>query len=484
MAKGKSSNPVDSFRKAQRAKELKKNKENRAKARETTTLKKDTSGLETEIHELENIGEDKLNSTQKERLKELRAEVARIRKVKQDYVQAHPEQSHLVRGLEPRGRRPEGTTASSAGSQTAPAVRAVFGKNGLPLHPERSIYYDPVLNPYGMPPPGMPYAERALLPHEIEQDNEREVSQGDVLDEDLTMDSADSGSDDEEDDDIILPAGPPPSGTKQQTSDSDSDSEDSDDDIPMPAGPPPAKSAPLPKGPPPVGPPIPMATSYGAAFPPFPPNAPSYAHTYVPPPPPGFPTTFSTYPPPFAQSTPYPQQVVGREPKPRDRQLAEAARAVQDPLSNVPHVTYQAHQAQRHQLPAPPLAGVGPSASLQHGLPPKPGGTSQTTVSATISAAPELRDLKKEATAFMPASMRRATKKGPNTKAGLGLQINAAPNEDGDQSVPSAEPRKDLMSVLGSQLGVTDKPTSRSNTKAGQGKDDYEKFLDEVGSLL
>ncbi|CAE6414360.1 unnamed protein product, partial [Rhizoctonia solani] len=278
MAKGKSSNPADSFRKAQRAKELKKegmfytNKENRAKARETTTLKKDTSALETEIHELEDIGEGKLSSTQKERLKELRAEVARIRKVKQDYVKAHPEQSHLVRGLEPRARRPEGATTPSTGSQATPAVRTLFGKNGLPLHPERSIYYDPVLNPYGMPPPGMPYAERALLPHEIEQDNEQEVSQGDVLDEDSTMDSVSSGSDDEEsdDDDIILPAGPPPTGTKQQTSDSESDPEDSDDDIPMPAGPPPPKSAPLPKGPPPVGPPFPP----GAMFPPFPPNAP------------------------------------------------------------------------------------------------------------------------------------------------------------------------------------------------------------------
>ncbi|CCO29852.1 hypothetical protein BN14_03873 [Rhizoctonia solani AG-1 IB] len=72
------------------------NKENRAKARETATLKKDTGGLETEIHELEEAGEDKLSSAQKERLKELRSEVTRIRKVKQDYVKAHPDQSHLV----------------------------------------------------------------------------------------------------------------------------------------------------------------------------------------------------------------------------------------------------------------------------------------------------------------------------------------------------------------------------------------------------
>jgi len=38
--------------------------------------------------------------------------------------------------------------------------RKVFDKNGLPRHPERSIYYDPVMNPYGVAPPGMPYMER------------------------------------------------------------------------------------------------------------------------------------------------------------------------------------------------------------------------------------------------------------------------------------------------------------------------------------
>ncbi|CUA67462.1 hypothetical protein RSOLAG22IIIB_03111 [Rhizoctonia solani] len=467
MAKGKSSNPADAFRKAQRAKELKK------------------EALETEIHDLEDIGEEKLSSAQKERLKEIRAEVARIRKIKQDYVKAHPEQGHLVRGLEPRGRRLQDAVAPSEGSsQTTPAVRSIFGKNGLPLHPERSIYYDPVLNPYGMPPPGMPYAERALLPHEIEQDNAQELSHNEALDEDSTMDSAESGSEEEsEDDDIILPAGPPPSGT-HQASDSDSDSDGSDDDIPMPAGPPPPKSAPLPKGPPPVGLPFPPAAPYGAAFPPFPPSAPPYAqaHPYAPPPP-GFPaTTNPAYPPPFAQPLSYPQQMIGREPKPRDRQFAEAVRVVQDPLSSVPHVTYQAHQAQRHQLPTPPSTGAIPSAPSQHGLPSKPGGAPRTTASATISAEPELRDLKKEATAFVPTSMRRATKKGPQTNPTSGLQINAAPNEDGDHSGPSAEPRHDLMSVLGSQLGVTDKPASGS--KAGQGKDDYEKFLAEVGSFL
>lgn len=81
--------------------------------------------------------------------------------------------------------------------------------------------------------------------------------------------------------------------------------------------------------------------------------------------------------------------------------------------------------------------------------------------------------------------MRRAAKKSTNASRASDLHINAAPNEAGDDHAqPSAEPRKDLMSVLGSQLGVTDKSSAVSNNKAGQGKDDYEKFLDEVGSFL
>ena len=39
----------------------------------------------------------------------------------------------------------------------------VMGKNGKPRYPERSIYYDKVFNPYGVPPPGMPYKERREL---------------------------------------------------------------------------------------------------------------------------------------------------------------------------------------------------------------------------------------------------------------------------------------------------------------------------------
>jgi len=36
----------------------------------------------------------------------------------------------------------------------------LYDKNGRLKHPERSIYFDPVFNPFGAPPPGMPYREK------------------------------------------------------------------------------------------------------------------------------------------------------------------------------------------------------------------------------------------------------------------------------------------------------------------------------------
>lgn len=39
----------------------------------------------------------------------------------------------------------------------------LYGRDGKLKHPERSIYYDPVFNPFGAPPPGMPYRERREL---------------------------------------------------------------------------------------------------------------------------------------------------------------------------------------------------------------------------------------------------------------------------------------------------------------------------------
>lgn len=69
--------------------------------------------------------------------------------LKQD-VEKHPEHRKFV--------FPERATTNSASSSHDPP--GLFTKDGKLKNPERSIYYDPVFNPYGAPPPGMPYRER------------------------------------------------------------------------------------------------------------------------------------------------------------------------------------------------------------------------------------------------------------------------------------------------------------------------------------
>ncbi len=104
--------------------------------------------LEEAIQELERDRSDPA------KLAELKAELERVNKKKAEYVAEHPEARRLV-----YRRRKEGEPEPELPTKKA---RNLFNKNGLPRHPERSIYYDPVMNPYGVAPPGMPYVERRL----------------------------------------------------------------------------------------------------------------------------------------------------------------------------------------------------------------------------------------------------------------------------------------------------------------------------------
>lgn len=103
----------------------------------------------------------KLDKHGKEKLASLRQEIDRIKKAKADYVEAHPEHAKLVysSGHPPREKREAGPSTD----RPTTTSRSLFGPNGLPLHPERSIYYDAIMNPFGVPPPGMPYLERRTL---------------------------------------------------------------------------------------------------------------------------------------------------------------------------------------------------------------------------------------------------------------------------------------------------------------------------------
>ncbi|KDR85595.1 hypothetical protein GALMADRAFT_234552 [Galerina marginata CBS 339.88] len=485
----KNLNPADAFRKAQRKKELKKNKAERSKTRDFALVKKDTTDLEIAIKEFEDSRADPA------KLAELKAELEKINRKKAEYVEEHPEQRRLV-----YRRRKEGEPEPDLPSKK----RNLFLKNGLPRHPERSIYYDPTMNPFGVAPPGMPYVERPLLPGEVDSDAEMD-----------------------QDDDIPLPPGLPP-GTEEVQS---------DDDIPMPDGPPPGQEdeshllsnigmlpppgfppsgpdsflpppppipapgfqipnagVPLPPPPPPgfaMGSPTPYPPPPpGASWPPpVPPVPMGWNSVMPPPPPPGFPSYPNTYFPPFPPNA-FPP------PPPKFLPRQQSTSAMQDPLSSVPHQTFQAHRASQLAPPHPSLppnpAQTGQTQPLppSSSLPAKPT-TAAEMAAATVFSAPQLRDFKKEATAFVPTAVKR--KKAPIAAESSSSKINAAPSLGSsapsidageDDTVEVGPARPDLVNALKSQFGA---PTVKATVAAKaepNPKSDYDKFVEEMGDIL
>lgn len=90
-------------------------------------------------------------------MKDLKSELEKINKKKAEYVEEHPEHRKLVF----KARRRDNKDGEDK-EEELPVIRKrnMFDKNGVPRHPERSIYYDPVMNPFGVAPPGMPYLQR------------------------------------------------------------------------------------------------------------------------------------------------------------------------------------------------------------------------------------------------------------------------------------------------------------------------------------
>lgn len=242
--------------------------------------------------------------------------------------------------------------------------------------------------------------------------------------------------------------------------------------------------------PPPPPPPGFQMGSTSGMYPPPPmppmPNWNGYPIVPPPPPPPGFP------PMPNAQFPPFPPNAFP-PPPPKFLPRQQSMSAMQDPLSAVPHQTFQAHRASQLAPPHPSLPknpsttpAALPSTSalpLNASLPPKPVAAAQLAA-ATVIAAPQLRDFKKEATAFVPSAVKR--KKAPATAPG----INAAPavssamdTGDGDYRVEAelGPARPDLVSALKSQFGPA--PTPPPLKQPAQ-KTDYDKFVEEMGDIL
>jgi hypothetical protein len=113
----------------------------------------------------------------------------------------------------------------------------------------------------------------------------------------------------------------------------------------------------------------------------------------------------------------------------------------------------------------------------------------ENSAAATISAAPELRDFKKEATTFVPRGIRQKVQAKENP-----ARVNAAPGETVDQEMEEADARPDLMEAL-KRAGVTAKPPAASSKASTSGagpskdrnqeqQDEYDRFMDDIGDLL
>lgn len=268
-----------------------------------------------------------------------------------------------------------------------------------------------------------------------------------------------------------MPEGPPPGDGEN----------DSDDDIPMPEGPPPGQEQGL-STPKCFGIACSHETELISSLPTLPAGYPppfmagaSPTFAVYPPPPTGFPQ----YVPPHLGGAPSPPAGFGFAPPPGALPAMppaplgffprrnQSSGIMQDPLSGIPHETYQAHQ-------------VTPSQSVHPSLPPRPpapqpAASSAVTAAATVFAAPELRDLKKESTAFLPNSVKR--KKAATAAS---TKLNAAPSTGASAEEPAVEyARPSLLGTLKDQF----RAAPALGVKKPQ-PNDYDKFVAEMGDIL
>lgn len=325
-----------------------------------------TEDLEGQIKYLKSV--TNLDDVGKQRLKKLEDELKSVMKAKEKYVAAHPDARDRVFHT---GKHAPREHNEGEGPKPDPMAH-LYNPDGTLRDPKKSYYYDPVYNPYGVPPPGMPYRERTPTG---------------MSDGEESSDNSEEGSDD----DIVMPEGPPP--------EEEPDSDDSDW-IPLPEGPPPPSA-------------LPPAPHHG-------------------PPPPGRGGMRGRGPP---------RGLPPRGGPPRagpGRPLPAAPSSLPAKPGTVPVVT------------APAVPRAEPKATV-----------AAAPASATISAEPQLRDLRKETTQFVPRAARK--------KAG---GVNAAPNAgtvdaEGDSVMVKQDRGPGLLGKLKGVGVVKD-----------QAEEDYDKFLE------
>ncbi|KAG6635342.1 hypothetical protein I3843_11G035700 [Carya illinoinensis] len=270
---GKAMNPTDAFRKELRKRELKRNKKERKKVREVGLLKKDPETLREQIEKLEMMKADgALDKARKHKKRQLEDTYNLVLKKRKEYEEKMREKGEapvMFSHLGPPRRR---TTAEEEEKVKHPK-------------PEDSVYYHPMLNPTGAPPPGKPPMYKSSIGPRIPLSS---ASSGA---------SASSSKTELEDAELAAPPQPPPPPPPPLP---DTESIDSGDgsvkppSLPLPPPPPmPPTPAPpnlvMPLPAPPLPPPPP---------PPGPPPKEQVANRPTPPPPPPPPLQLSALPPP------------------------------------------------------------------------------------------------------------------------------------------------------------------------------------------
>lgn len=182
---GKSQNPVDVHRRAERKREIKRNKANRTKVRDTIVAKtRSVTGVSSDIDSLEkkrSFQNGHLDANDSKKLERLRKELRIVREVAAKKAKEDAE----MKALEDKERRKYERTKEGVEEKN----KEKYGENA-----KLSVYYDPVLNPFGAAPPGKPMLywrrgggktmrlDEAVLPESLREEGEGEKGKAKGMD--------------------------------------------------------------------------------------------------------------------------------------------------------------------------------------------------------------------------------------------------------------------------------------------------------------
>ncbi|CAG8573565.1 9995_t:CDS:10 [Acaulospora morrowiae] len=440
---GRFLNPADAHRKAMRQKEIKKNKMERKRVRTLVMVHKDTSKLEEEIARYRALDREKrLDKNGKIKLKDLQEKLSKIIEAKKAHGVVIQKQERCK-------------------THTFPSILKFFRTN---------------------------HVQWTQTPGQSDEESGSEYS-----DNEKSSKGSDSQSSKESDDDISLPSGKAPSDSEDELPEVENDAIMSTQPSNVSRLPPPFGYAPsnLPQYPP-AGTYMMynsspgsqnnlrsnvMSTPSPAAFPPangnqqyllpHPPMRQMQPQGFPlrpidsPPRPPPFGTQFSHY------GTPQPIQVGNKAP----RDLIKSKYAI-DPLDQV-------YGSPSRNFPQP-----------------KPEQQTRPTVTAIpiIQAEPQVRNLQKELTTFVPASLLRKKASAKKPKVARPI-VNAAPNIDDGMNVTTTTAVKRSASTAITLLQQSEYDTQASEQQVPAGApakksrtkkkvDEYDKFMAEMQDLL